>query len=134
MAIQTRVDSVRCDEKALSTLHLWCHSSYDKESFNCLAGCESLFQKFLRVLLALAVVINVATAGAFLAPYNETHSEHHEKVVPQATSLQDHHDSHCVLDVANTSSSHCGVSIYALIDSSRALFYASTDSYTQVAP
>ncbi len=84
----------------------------------------SLLQKFLRVLLALAVVIKVATAGELFESHSKAHSGHHENVVAQAASPQDKHNDHCALDVANTSSSHCSISVYALVDSSRALFCA----------
>ena len=85
----------------------------------------SFLQKLLRVLLVLSLVIKVATAGELFESRGEAHSGHHENVVEQAASPQDKHHEHCALDVASTSSSHCSVSIYALIDSSRALFYAS---------
>lgn len=85
----------------------------------------SLLQKYLRVLLALVVVIKVATAGESFELHGNVHSGHHENVAEHAVSPQDKYHDHCALDLANASSSHCGVSIYALIDSSRALFYAS---------
>jgi hypothetical protein len=75
------------------------------------------------VLLALAVVMNV-TAGGLLVPHNETHAELHEKGVAQVGSTQDKSEYHCVQNVANTSTNHCGTGGYALTNSSMSSFYA----------
>lgn len=84
----------------------------------------SLLQNLLRVLLVLALVMKVATVGDLFASHYKVHSGHHDNLVANATSPQDKHNEHCALDAANTSSSHCGVSVHALMDSCGIYFHA----------
>lgn len=90
----------------------------------------SFTKLLLRVLLALALAMNVAAAKELLAPHDDTHTGYHGKDMSQADSAhgeQGHHgdDSHPNKNVAKTQNSHCAVCASALPVADDSSFHAS---------